>query len=249
MMDCGADYNALINNFEELKLDTYQNYNPDKYYYVVSIDIGVKHLGMTLSSVHKNFNLEEVIWLDMIDITIFDNCDKKNCNLYHEKTLCDYLEHLFHTHDELFNIVDWALIERQPPMGYVAVEQLIFSKFRDKSVLISPNSVHAYFGWIKAGLDYEARKIYSNRVAELVLKKSNRNYLLDKWGNLVDREGVYRKHDVSDSICILLYFLNREHKKWIVKDRKLRIQREIEQAKKEGIFHSHIYLENFRFIG
>lgn len=247
-MDCGMNYNEILNNFKNLEIDTYQYYNPDDYYYIVSVDIGVKHLGISLSSVNKDFTLEEVIWLDMIDITKFHDCDKKNCHLYHKKTLCDYLEHLFYVHSELFDIIDWFLLERQPPGGYVAVEQLIFSKFRDRSILISPNSIHAYFGWNRAGLDYEGRKKHSNRVAEITLKKGKREYLFDKWNNLIDSKGIYRKHDVSDSICILLYFLNREHKRWIIEDRKLRIQKEIEQAKKEGRYHSHLYLENFRFI-
>jgi hypothetical protein len=38
------------------------------------------------------------------------------------------------------------LIEKQPPAGLVAVEQLLMMSYRDKAVLVYPNSMHAHFG-------------------------------------------------------------------------------------------------------
>jgi hypothetical protein len=46
---------------------------------------------------------------------------------------------------DFFEMADFILIERQPPMGLTAVEQLIFSRWRDKAILVHPRSMHKYF--------------------------------------------------------------------------------------------------------
>jgi hypothetical protein len=48
-------------------------------------------------------------------------------------------------YNEIFNKANFILIERQPLNGFVAVEQIIFGCWREKSILISPNSVHKFF--------------------------------------------------------------------------------------------------------
>lgn len=197
----------------------YSEYNPTDYYYVVSIDVGVKNLGISFSEINKDFTLSQIIWFDCIDITTFIHLDeesRKECKLYHEKTYCDYLEHVFYLYKELFSVVDYVLVERQPPQGYVVIEQLIFSKFRDKTILISPNSMHAFFNFGKE-IDYEKRKYYTEQIAERCLKKNkSRNYLLIEFHNL------YRKHDVGDSICMIIFWLSKKHKVWKTQEEKKR---------------------------
>jgi hypothetical protein len=58
--------------------------------------------------------------------------------LYHDKIICDYMTHLFKKFKSVFDSVDQILIERQPPTGLVAVEELIMREYRNKSKLISP---------------------------------------------------------------------------------------------------------------
>jgi hypothetical protein len=209
--------------------------------YVLSIDIGILHLGLTFSSINENFTLREIIWFDLINITNFA-CDRKKCLLYHDKTMTDYLEHVFFEHGELFGAASWILIERQPPVGLVAVEQLIFSKYRNKAILVSPNSMHCHFGWNVLNLDYETRKIYSSKVAADQLKNENRAYLLTNFLSLK------RNHDVADSICQMLFWLYVKNKEWNVRQNDIRLEKKIEQARQTGAFHSDLYLEKFKYV-
>jgi hypothetical protein len=193
----------------------YSEYNPNEFYYVTSIDVGVKNLGISFTEMKKDFTVNQVIWFDCIDITTFVHLDKetkKKCPLYHEKTYCDYLEHVFYLYHELFDASYRILVERQPPQGYVVVEQLIFSKFRDKVKLISPNSMHAYFSWRK--FDYEKRKYYSEQQALFLLKDKPRDYLVEEFNCHP------RKHDISDSICMVLFWSYKMHENWKVEESK-----------------------------
>lgn len=185
------------------------SYNPEEYIYVCSIDVGVKHLGLSLLEFNKDYTIHEIIWFDCIDITKHVHLDEnssKNCKMFHEKLLSDYLSHIFYMYKKLFKCCTHILIERQPLVGYVSVEQLFVYKFRKKIVLLSPNSVHAYFKW---NCDYDERKIKSSSVVLNLLKKQkNRLYLVDQFENLP------RTHDVSDAINMAYYWSSVKHKKY-----------------------------------
>ena len=55
-----------------------------------------------------------------------------NCKLYHENAMCDYINHVFQEYSEYFNNADLILIERQPPMGLIVIQELIMNKYREK---------------------------------------------------------------------------------------------------------------------
>jgi hypothetical protein len=187
-----------------------------------------------------DFTIREVEWFDLIDITTFVHLDEeatKKCHLYHEKTYTDYLEHVFYLHHNLFELSTWILLERQPPQGYVVVEQLIFSKYRNKTILISPNSVHSFFGWTKLYLDYDQRKEKSVEIANKYIRKE----LLDKFGTFV------RQHDIADTICMVVYWCHKSHKKWLKEEDEKRIQRDIQYARENGLYHDHIFLDTFKY--
>lgn len=220
----------------------YESYEPHKYYYVTSIDIGVKNFGISLTSINQNFTFKEVIWFDLIDITTFVHLNDKavqDCELYHEKTFCDYLEHVFYLNAKLFEISNWILLERQPLNGYVVVEQLIFSKFRNKAVLVSPNSMHSYFGWTKLKLNYEQRKQKSIFIAKKYL---HRSYLLSFFNSLE------RQHDIADCICIMLFWIFKKHSQWIEEQRIIKINEKIKEHKLNGKCYRHLTFEKFKFI-
>lgn len=226
---------------EEVKLS---EYNPDEYYYIVSVDIGIINLGISLISVNTDFTFREIIWFELYDITQFHHLNeesKKMCELYHEKTFCDYLEHIFYMNHELFTTSMYILIERQPPMGLVAIEQLIFSKYRNKAILISPNSMHAWMGWNTLKLNYEQRKVYSSKFALKYLNKSNRYYLVKEFTNMT------RSHDVADAICMTIFFIHKKHLEFIEKQKTLKLQNDIEYAKKNGFYHPHLMLDLFKY--
>lgn len=170
---------------------------------ILSIDIGIQHLGISVSIVSSSYELIEVIWIDLIDITQF-KCDRSSCKLYHTRTFSDWIDHFIEKNLYFFENSDIILLEKQPPQGLVVVEQLIFSKYREKSKIISPRKMHTYLNI--STFDYDTRKEYSIKIAEKYLGDSMKEQL----------KTYERKHDISDTICILLYYLyikNDEYKR------------------------------------
>jgi hypothetical protein len=180
---------------------------------IMSIDIGILNLGFVYANVtfpevektskYKNKILNEkytpftkniqVIGCNRIDITkIKHNTIKQcDCKLHHERCIPDYLDHFIQEYSDYFEDCDLLLLERQPPVGITNVQDLLFTRFRDKVLLISPNSVHKYF---ELGSDYNTRKIYSEKIAE--------EYLIDFKSFTTN----FRKHDISDALLILIYY-------------------------------------------
>lgn len=173
--------------------------------YILSIDIGIKHLALVLLQVNKDYTLDDIVWFELIDITTFYHLDIKSrteCKLYHTRTISDWLAHIFYLHKELFDLVDHILIERQPIQGQVSIEQLFFFNFRHKAILIHPRSVHTFFNFGK--IEYESRKQKSVEIFKYRLYKSERHYLVDEFNKLK------RQHDVSDAFIQAVYFLHNK---------------------------------------
>ena len=201
-------------------------------YVVLSIDVGVIHLGISVSILNHDYTLKEVIWVDNIDITSYQHrsCSPKECKLYHTKMFSDWIEHMCQENQIFFDRADYILIEKQPPLGFVVVEQLLFSKYRNKTIIISPRSVHKYLNI--GSFDYEIRKQLSDKIADRVLPL-----------HLLDQTMMYdRKHDISDSICILLYFMNKKQTEWKRNEMKKNLTRNQDGL---DVFQR---LELFRFI-
>lgn len=203
-------------------------------YTVLSIDIGIHHLGISLAKVNVDFTLKEIVWIDLIDITryVHRNGPKvKECKLHHTKTFSDWVEHVIQENNELFEYSDFILIERQPPLGFVVIEQLIFNKYRHKTYLISPKNVHNYLNITR--LDYDKRKEYTVKAANMYLS----NYFKQK---LLLYE---RSHDIADSICMMLYWLDKSSKKYRIDMHHKQFC--VESSTLENIFQR---LEKFRYI-
>ena len=176
---------------------------------VLSIDIGIINLGyvfakFTLNKQITNYYKKVLITKEILTNNInIISCDRVNitnvkhsripicdCKLYHERCIPDYLDHFIQEHNNLFEMADTIIIERQPPVGITNVQDLLFTKFRSKVILISPNSVHKFFNMSK---DYDIRKIESEKISHEYLKNHNK-YLHNT-----------RKHDISDAMLMLLY--------------------------------------------
>src|SRR3990167_920619 len=144
-----------------------------KYKKILSVDIGIKHLCLSLSYVDKNYNFIKVKKIKLIDIQNFV-CDR-DCQFFHTKTPADWLSHVFYNHYKLFDCADHVLIEKQPPDGLVMIEQLMFLILREKAELIYPRSVHAYFGMTNISSDrdtnYEKRKENSILISQKFLSE------------------------------------------------------------------------------
>lgn len=177
-----------------------QEVEEEKKYKLLSIDVGIIHFGISVSILNEDFTLKEIIWVDNINITQYTHkkCPVNECKLYHTKTFYDWIEHMIQENIEHFEGSDMIIIEKQPPQGFVVIEQLIFSKYRRKTTIISPQSVHKYLNFFD--LDYDQRKELSVKIGDKYLSES-----------LIEKTKTFdRRHDVSDSICMMLYFINKK---------------------------------------
>lgn len=192
--------------------------NDEAVYGILSIDIGVIHLGVSVILLDEEFNYMDIIWVDLINITNFihpPGMKRKHCHLHHTKTFTDWLEHFFLVYNDFFEMCDYILIEKQPPMGFVVIEQLIFSKWRNKSILISPNSMHSYFKI--NDYDYEQRKEFNIKIMNELLNSSLQ----------IQTHTYERTHDIADSICMTLYWASKKQ----VQYKKDKRRREILQRR------------------
>lgn len=79
-------------------------------------------------------------------------------------------------------------------------------------------------------MDYENRKKYSEKAAYLYLSENFKEQI----------EFYDRKHDICDSICMTLYWLNKMNKQYKINENK-----KISLEKNKNILD---YLENFKYI-
>lgn len=202
---------------------------------VMCIDIGVIHLGLSVSEVSEDFLHREVVWMDLVDLTAFRHrapMTREECDLYHTRNFADWVEHFVRDHMEFFDYADLILIEKQPPQGLVAVEQLLFARFRHKTQLIHPRRVHAY---LRIGhLDYEDRK---KAVVQIVERE------LCPYEKMLEQFSFYsRQHDVADSLALLLYYCARKSVEY-----RQQKQREMWSRDETGMTYVE-RLERFRFV-
>lgn len=202
---------------------------------ILSIDIGVKHLAFTLITTDKEYNLINIVGIDMIDITTFPHHDVENCKLYHQKNFADWMAHVFQYYQIVFDKVDKILIERQPPMGLVVVEQLIFYKYREKTTLISPNSMHKHFNI--GHLNYDQRK---KEVEKIFQTYAQLPEVIQEYNNFK------RKHDIADAFCIAIFWLHKKHKKYIEEKERERIAN-IQMTFRNSNLTMNEWFEQFRY--
>lgn len=201
---------------------------------ILVLDIGVIHLGLLIAEVSEDFSRHDILFVDLINITHFKHStiSSEECTLYHTRNFADWVDHFLQENRAFFDAADLILIEKQPPQGFVVVEQLIFGKFRAKTQLINPRQVHAYLNFTH--LDYEKRKEFACKIADHELPP-----------HLLEQTHFYdRRHDIGDCVCMLLFYMRKKAREWKVKKR-----REAFEAMKDmtGMSVSE-KLELFRFI-
>jgi hypothetical protein len=207
--------------------------DPDRFRYILSIDVGIHHLAMILIETTPDYTQKDVVWFELVNITQFVHLDtpsSKTCTIPHTRTVADWLSHLFYLNKELFDLCEKILIERQPPGGQIAIEQLLFFQYRSKAVLVHPRSVHAFFGW--SDHDYNERKNRSIQVLEYALKHSKRDWLFKEY------QAIERKHDILDAYTQAVCYLHRE---WEEKKKA--------QSKSSGELKQTDLLDIYRFQG
>lgn len=210
----GQDDTGVDLSFEKLTLNQYHS--------ALCIDIGIQHLGFVGIEYDDEYRFKKILGIDMIDITQFHHPDgicRDTCHLYHTKTFADWMDHVFYKYDNIFEGVDTIVIERQPPMGLTVIEQLIFYKWRNKSVLVSPNSMHKHFNI--GHMTYERRKEATMNIMQYYLSFVNTEDILNEYYSFE------RKHDIADALCLGVYWLAKmnadcREKQRLEEDRLLR---------------------------
>lgn len=220
--------------FEEDDMDT-----DSKEKYVLGVDVGVNNLGLSLAKIDDEYNFMDINQIELINITQYthNNVSCDDCLLNHTKTFSDWMNHVFQEYDYFFENATYIVIERQPIFGFVVVEQLIYNKWRNKSFLVSPNSMHKYFNI--GHYSYEERK---DKVESIVLRYITNPIILSNFNR------YKRKHDVADSICILIFWLFQKQKEYIAEQNRIRLlERQFHYDRPSGMTVNE-WFEQFRYI-
>jgi hypothetical protein len=203
---------------------------------VCSIDVGIVHLGLvgvTLDTDERGLLRQPLCATftacELIDLTRLPHArvPRKACTLFHSKGLFDRVAHFIQEYKPELDACDTLLIERQPIMGLVSVEQLILGHYRDKTTLVSPNSMHKFFNI--AQFTYEGRKKQTVAIACTLL--ANHGDTLRK----MQRHG--RQHDIADAIVLMYFFLHGKH------------ERDVEKWEREQRGTLENPFERFRYTG
>lgn len=157
-------------------------------FYVTAIDIGLHNLGIIKCKVYNKI------------VTI---CDFELVDLYKYRDtpmeIYMMVDCLVTEYKDMFNS-KYILLERQPPGGLIAIQEVLAFIFKDKVKMISPRSVHS-----KLGLNYycyDIRKIKTEHMLIGKLKSQNTDELISKIKN------IDRKHDIADAYCMIIYFIS-----------------------------------------
>ncbi len=182
---------------------------------ILSIDVGLINLALVQVECFYDkdiLQLDKIINCKLVNLTnLVNKCNIEKCELGHTKTAADYLFHLFKLYKKLFDSSNIILIEKQPPMGLVEIEQIINFQYRNKSVLVHPNSMQSHF---KINMySYEQRKIETTKIAKKYLE------------NIPEYINNDRKHDLSDAVCFVLFYLHKLKSEKDIESEKDRIRK------------------------
>ena len=180
---------------------------------VCSIDVGIVNMGLVGVNVDldadgrlppKNMAANFTV-CDRIDITQTPHTrvPRCECKLYHSKGLYDRVSHFLQEYAPVLDACDVLLIERQPLQGLVAVQELVLGHYRDKTVLISPNAMHKFYGIDH--FTYDGRKTQTVAIAAHLLEHHH------EWLGRMQKEE--RQHDIADAIAQMYFYLAGRQKK------------------------------------
>lgn len=175
--------------------------------YIMGIDIGLTNLAWCLYNInattHKNRLVQNgdhrVVAFKRVDITMFKHkrVSRSDCKLRHESVCVDWVDHFLQENSHITNLVSVVIIERQPPGGHTAIEQLLYDRLRDKSILVQPISLHKFTDTI--GTDYE--------VSKAIRVKRFRSLLDDDMVEKFNQMG--RAHDVADAGVMCEWWISK----------------------------------------
>lgn len=186
--------------------------------FVISIDVGIFNLGLIFADT-KHFTIQKIYLCKLVNIkSLCEFCNDNKCELYHELCISDYMSHLFKQYNDYFQKANLIIIERQPPTGFISIQELILTKYRHKTKVISPNAMHKYFNITH--YNYDQRKQFTIKYSDRYINHFE-DYIINE-----------RKHDLADAVCLLIYYL--KHIKHIKSNKKkINTIKQIKQTEQE----------------
>lgn len=188
----------------------------------VSFDIGIVHLAYVVIEIKDDDLLTDPLPIKILETECVDITDikhnrvsKADCELHHTKQIYDRMTHFWQEYEPRwleYGPIYKVFLERQPITGIGSVESLLFQRYRDRVVQVSPNAMHKYFGINK--LDYDQRKDFTVDFAMPYLK------------HFPSFMNLERKHDCSDAFILLIYQMKMIQKEMIEK---------LEQEKRKAV--------------
>ena len=167
---------------------------------VVSIDIGYHNLGLVQATIDESYNIkiDDFFAVDLPKLP-HRRVKRTECKIPHTNELADLMAHFIQEFGYILDNADRILIERQPPMGLTNVETLLLYLYRDKTELISPNSMHKHF--MIGCFDYEKRKLRTIELSYNLLEHFEKYNILE------------RKHDIADAVCMIIFINSPDKEK------------------------------------
>lgn len=177
-------------------------------------------MAIVVSETNEDFDVS-VRSAHLVDITKIPHrrvCTM-DCKIPHTNEVADMMAHFIQEYGYLMDSADTILVERQPPTGLTQIETLLLFLYRDKTQLVSPNSMHSHFGINH--FEYERRKESTVSIASPYLEHFE-TYSL-----------ATRKHDLADAMCFILYHTH-----------PMRERARIKNIDRTLPFHSYMYNES-----
>lgn len=148
---------------------------------ILAIDIGFHNLAIVVAECN---NTE-------IKIEFCKKVSLEDYKYIYSNDFVDLVPLMLNDYKEYFDSSEQILIERQPIGGFTDIQTLIHYIYKNKTILISPNSMHTFFGIGK--LDYDQRKEKTVKIATPYLEDNEYFHRLE------------RKHDIADAVCMILF--------------------------------------------
>lgn len=192
---------------------------------IVAIDVGYSSLGMVCAEVRPDSDPGS------IDVTFADKIDLRDipctegCVLPHSANVVDRVAHFVRHYERMLEAADRILIEAQPITGLRDVQALLYDRFRNKTTLVHPTSMHKHFGLSR---DYDTRKLETVAIASPLLTSS------------INFAKLHRKHDIADALCMILFVTHLAHDEY-----NLQKQRD-DVMSRAAVNRMNLDLERFR---
>ena len=140
---------------------------------ILCIDPGI--INLAFSYLYISDEELKIIFYKKIDIT------------YYSKSISDAIDKFCKEYKNIIELSYKIIIEKQPPTGAaLVVQELLYSKLKNRIIYLNPKTVSAYFGTSK--LTYEKRKKRNVEIANEFFKIKETSY------------------DICDSLCLSIYY-------------------------------------------